>query len=147
MRKFLAQHDIGSIDFLHNNCVLLDDVALCGTRGWFFERQNPQAALEEKVFLRELIRLEASLQQARTQAPDAIVYVFLHYPPIFAGVEMPQMTELLRRYRVHTCFYGHLHGHSIKQAFCGQKDGVHYRLISADAVGFVPIKIETKFFK
>jgi predicted phosphohydrolase len=51
------------------------------------------------------------------------------------------MTELLQRYGVDTCYYGHLHGEAIRGAFNGVKNGVSYRLISADALSFRPVRI------
>ena len=51
------------------------------------------------------------------------------------------MTELLQRYGVDTCYYGHLHGEAIRGAFNGEKNGVNYRLVSADALSFRPVRI------
>ena len=47
----------------------------------------------------------------------------------------------LQRYGVDTCYYGHLHGDAIRGAFNGVKNGVSYRLISADALSFRPVRI------
>ncbi len=46
---------------LHNNCYFYGDMALCGTRGWFFE-EDQAGTHNEKIFRRELIRLETSLK-------------------------------------------------------------------------------------
>ena len=145
MQRFFSENHITTIEFLHNNCFFSNGIALCGTRGWFFDRNDPESAMEEKIFKRELMRLEASLQCARQQQPECEIYCFLHYPPICGGVEMPQITALLKQYGVSRCFYGHLHGESRRSAFCGEKDGVYYSLISADAIGFRPIMINNKF--
>ena len=34
-KNFFTEHDITTIDILHNNCFKYGNVALCGTRGWF----------------------------------------------------------------------------------------------------------------
>lgn len=48
---------------LNNNCYFYEDYAICGTRGWFFEEEK-SGTHDEKVFRRELMRLEASLKAA-----------------------------------------------------------------------------------
>ena len=45
---------------LNNNCYFYGETALCGTRGWFYE-QEQEGTHDEKIFRRELGRLEASL--------------------------------------------------------------------------------------
>lgn len=139
MRKFLGQHGLDDIDFIHNNCFFYGETALCGSRGWFIDKDDQIP--DDKIYLREVIRLEASLAEARKQSPGCEIIAFLHYPPVFTGFEAAELTSLLRKYGVKRCFYGHLHGYAIGGAFCGERDGVYYSLISADAVGFKPVKI------
>ena len=121
---------------LHNNCHLYGDIALCGTRGWFFE-EDRSGEHDEKVFKRELLRLEASLQSAGNLPK----MVFLHYPPRYKGYECPEILELLEKYEVRNCFYGHLHGASHGLAMEGVWDSVAFKLLSADRLNFVPCRI------
>ncbi len=139
MKRFFAENQIGTIDFLHNSCYFYDGAALCGTRGWFYEKGSPNAG-EDKIFKRELIRLEASLKAAMQQGAEDID-CFLHYPPVFQETEVPQIMEILGRYPVKRVFYGHLHGDSLRNAFCGVRQGISFHVISADAVGFRPVQI------
>ena len=139
MKRFFAENAIETIDFLHNSCYFYNGTALCGTRGWFYDKNDP-AAGDDKIFKRELIRLEASLKAAVDQGAEEID-CFLHYPPVFAGMEVPQITEILSRYPVKRVFYGHLHGDSLRGAFSGMRNGIYYAVISADALGFRPVKI------
>lgn len=139
MKRFFAENAIETIDFLHNSCYFYGGTALCGTRGWFFDKNDPTAG-DDKVFKRELIRLEASLKAAMAQGAEDID-CFLHYPPVFAGAEVPQITAILARYPVKRVFYGHLHGESIRGAFRGVRGGIQYSPVSADAVGFAPVRI------
>ena len=67
--------------------------------------------------------------------------VFLHYPPRYKGYECPEILALLEKYQVRRCFYGHLHGGSHKLAMEGQWDGVDFRLVAADYIGFAPYKV------
>ena len=139
MKRFFAENAIETIDFLHNSCYFYNGAALCGTRGWFYDKNDP-AAGDDKIFKRELIRLEASLKAAVNQGAREID-CFLHYPPVFAGTEVPQITEILSRYPVKRVFYGHLHGESLRGAFSGMRNGIYYAVVSADALGFRPIQI------
>lgn len=134
--KFCEENDIHDIFVLNNNCYYYGDIALCGTRGWFFE-ENRGGTHDEKVFKRELIRLETSLKEAG----DKMKFCFLHYPPRYRGYTCPEILELLKRYGVRACYYGHLHGDSHKLALEGTYDGVEYRLVAADYLNFHPLCI------
>ena len=121
---------------LHNNCWLYEDIALCGTRGWFYEEER-HGTQDEKIFRRELLRLEASLQAAG----DREKLCFLHYPPRFGNYQCKEILEMLTVYGVKQCYYGHLHGDSHKMAFQGSHGGVEYRLAAADFLDFRPLRI------
>ncbi len=137
MLEFWAAHDLSTLHLLHNNCAFYGDVALCGTRGWFFDEQMAQAE-QDKVYRRELMRLECSLKAAG-EAP--VKLVFLHYPPKYQGYVCREMIELLEQYRVSRCYFGHLHGPAHKLAIQGLAGGVEYKMVSADYLNFTPEKI------
>ncbi len=139
MERYTAEHGFYSIGFLFNNSVQADGMALCGTRSWMYEPGVPQDA---KVMAREAGRLRASLEHAREKAPGDERVVFLHYPPLFPGTSFSEVIALLKEYGVGRCFYGHLHGATIKRALQGVVDGIAYNLISADALAFSPRKIQ-----
>ena len=131
--KFCVENGFSDLNLLNNNCYFYDDWAICGTRGWFFEEER-SGVHDEKVFRRELIRLEASLKAAG----DREKMVFLHYPPRYKGYTCREILDLLESYGVRQCFYGHLHGASHKLAMEGTWDGIEYRLLSADYLDFQP---------
>lgn len=135
-RKFCEANGFADMEILNNNCFEYDDWAICGTRGWFFEEER-SGAHDEKVFKRELCRLEASLKAAGEKQK----LVFLHYPPKYKGYECREILELLEKYEVRRCFYGHLHGGSHRLALEGLWDGVEYRLVAADYLNFKPYKV------
>ena len=134
--KFCAEHGLENMFILNNNHFEYGGWAICGTRGWFFEEER-SGQHDEKVFKRELIRLEASLKSAG----DLNKLVFLHYPPRYKGYECREILDLLEKYEVRRCFYGHLHGGSHKLAMEGLWDGVEFRLVAADYLGFQPFKV------
>ena len=131
--KFCEANGFTDMHLLNNNCFEYDDWAICGTRGWFFEEER-HGAHDEKVFKRELCRLEASLKAAGEKKK----MVFLHYPPRYKGYECREILDLFEQYGVRRCYYGHLHGGSHKLAMEGLWDNVEYRLVAADYIGFIP---------
>ena len=60
---FCAARGWDDMFILNNNCYFYGETALCGTRGWFYE-QEQEGTHDEKIFRRELGRLEASLKAA-----------------------------------------------------------------------------------
>lgn len=134
--NFCEQNGFSNQYILHNNCYTYDDWAICGSRGWFYEEQR-SGEHDEKVFRRELIRLEASLRQAE----DKEKMVFLHYPPRYKGYTCEEILALFEKYGVRRCFYGHLHGASHNLALEGLWDNVEYRLVSADFLNFKPFSV------
>ncbi len=135
MRAFFAENGFTTLDILHNNCHLYGETALCGTRGWFYEEDRGEHSA--KIFQRELIRLEASLKAAGEREK----LCFLHYPPVYQGYRCREIMELLERYGVRLCCYGHLHGASRRLAAEGAEGGVEYRLVSADQLQFRPLRL------
>lgn len=94
---------------------------------------------DEKIFTRELSRLEMSLKTLNPQAQ--IKVAMTHYPPIGADLQDSHASTLLSRYDVSFCVFGHLH--SMKEASLpfGTKEGVHYALTSCDYLHFCPLKL------
>ena len=135
--SFCTENGFETLELLHNNCALYGETALCGTRGWFFE-EDRRGTHDETVFLRELGRLETSLRAAG----DREKICFLHYPPIYQGYRCDEIIELMQRYGVRRCFYGHLHSESHRLAVEGMNDGIDYRLVSADYLNFRPYRIQ-----
>ena len=134
--KFCEENGFENFHILNNNCYDYGDIAICGTRGWFYE-EDRSGEHDEKVFKRELGRLEASLKAAG----EIQKIVFLHYPPRYKGYECQEILSLLRQYDVRQCFYGHLHGASHGLAQEGLWDGIDFKLVAADKLQFMPWKV------
>ena len=141
MRRFLTEHGLTTIDFLHNAAVELNGIAYCGTRGWFLENEGTGVSEGGKVYRRELIRLQASLEEGKKTGAEELVAV-LHYPPIFQNFSCTEIVEILHAYGVRRCYYGHLHGRSLRYAKEGAQGGITYTCISADRLNFRPMRID-----
>lgn len=133
---FCKVHGFSQQFILNNNHFEYEGRAICGTRGWFYE-EDRSGEHDEKVFKRELLRLETSLKSAG----DLPKTVFLHYPPRYKGYVCTEILELFSQYDVRQCFYGHLHGASHGLALEGLWDGIEFKLVSADKLNFKPFKV------
>lgn len=103
------------------------------------EKTEESSSLEEseKIFQRELLRLELSLKCLR---PDTqLRIVMTHYPPIGANLQDSQVSELLEKYKVNICIFGHLHNIRKGALKFGSKNGIEYALTSCDYLDFQPL--------
>lgn len=135
MERFLLEQGLNTLHFLHNNAVMAEGIALCGSRGWMFEEGEPQNG---SITAREIGRVRRSLEAAPTESEKILL---LHYPPIFGQQVIPEFFDLMKEFSVRECYYGHLHGDAIRLAFQGEFFGTECRLISADYLKFCPLKI------
>ncbi len=136
MNAFFGKNGFTSISILNNNSFRYRDLAICGTRGWFFEEETGTEH-DRKMILREAGRLRRSLESAGA----AEKLVFLHYPPMFQNYICRELTDILKEYNVKLCCYGHLHAAACRAAFNGWVGSTEYRLVSADHLGFKPLKV------
>ncbi len=134
MDRFLQKNGFDSLTILHNSSIQAEGVWICGSRSWMFDAQEEQ---DERVMMRELGRLRTSL----VAAGEGEKLAFVHYPPIYPNAHADGVVELLQEFGVKRCFYGHLHGNAIRFAVQGERAGICYKLVSADALGFHPYKI------
>ena len=122
---------------VQNDSVDMGAISVCGSRGWMLPSAANFGKADEKIFNRELIRLEMSLKAAR-RAP---VITMLHYPPVAEYGMRTAFTELISQYPVQKVVYGHLHAQSCRLGFNGTLDGIRYSLSSADFLNFAPKQI------
>lgn len=143
MRKFLLQNEFENIDFVYNTAYEFENYIIAGTRGW---GQNEEGE-DQKLLKREVARLELSLEKAieLKENQEKEIIVFLHYPPIIRNNlinnEMSEFIEVMKKYDVKRCYYGHLHSKSIQEAIEGNYYGINFKLVSADGLNFQLWKI------
>ncbi len=122
---------------IQHDTVDIGAAVVCGTRGWAYPTpETPLPQEDERIFHREMIRLELALQSAAKVAGARPIVVMLHYPPLYGMDRDTPFTALLEKYPVHTVVYGHLHGAGIRAGFTGEHHGVRYILASCDSLGF-----------
>lgn len=137
--KFFYDHNLKSIEILHNNSIYAEGLALCGTRGWVF---MPNEQHDVKISAREALRLKLSIEDANNKYPNAEKVVFLHYPPVYANEMVPNIISVLKENEIKSVYYGHLHGSSRSLANEGEYMGIQFRLVSADHLKFKFWKIK-----
>ncbi|MCL2856847.1 MAG: metallophosphoesterase [Oscillospiraceae bacterium] len=133
----LEKHELGSISFLHNNSYYVEGLHICGSRGWLFENGQPH---NEKIVRREAMRIEASLKSRESGEGETIL--FLHYPPTYAGQTLEAYIDLMHKYGVKRCMYGHVHGQGQRHAVRGPYRGIEFSMIASDYLSFDPLQIK-----
>lgn len=142
MNKFLEENSINNIKFLYNNSYLVENKIIVGTRGWnILDTEN-----SDKMIKRENARLELSIKFGLKKfGEDKEIISFMHYPPISKAEalkgEKNEFIKTFERYNINTCYYGHLHGQSHREAIEGIYNGINYKLISADYLKFDLLEI------
>lgn len=140
METFFAENGFDTLNIIHNNHYAYENYGICGTRGWVNGTDGSRDVQDEKVLKREVQRLETSIKSAVEAELEPLV--FMHYPPIFASNFNYDILEILYRYNIKECYYGHIHGRSAHE-LCVKNtyDGVNFHLISGDYIHFMPEKV------
>ncbi len=147
IHAFFAENKIDSISLLYNNAYKVDGKIICGTRGWFTDDSQQLTVSETdyaKIVNREVIRLELSLNQAlKLQDPEQPeeLLVFLHFPPVWGNFICPEIIEVLKKYNVKNCYFGHIHGGYNLPSVLYHED-LRLVRISADHLSFLPYPIK-----
>jgi len=146
-----------SIHIIHNNVFTWKDISIGGARLWdtaefnfndyIVFRENVRAKNKgpkdpkevEKIFARELGRLELSLQQLDQKAKTRIAIT--HYPPVSADLQDSRASAILEKYNVDICVFGHLHTVRKEAEMFGEKNGIRYIFASCDHLDYKPVKV------
>lgn len=121
---------------IQNDAVKIGNVVICGSRGWTVPETTFATEQDEKIYRRELIRMELSLKSMSVLRGDADrAIVMTHFPPFNSKIEDNEMMDLFKKYNVDAVVYGHLHSYDKKQKRVLERDGVTYYLTSCDLVG------------
>lgn len=132
-----------SMQLLQNDAVDLGEgIGLVGARGWTPPAAPHATEQDEKIYAREVARLEHSLKAAEGRFDRLIA--MMHYPPLYrtaGGVDETAFVPLLREAGVCACLYGHLHAGDHRYAVDGDHEGIRYYFVAADAIDFTPVRI------
>lgn len=124
--------------FLQNISYKYENYAICGTRGWISLEAGE--VHDEKIYTRELLRLEMSLKDARKQGAENII-VMMHYPPVTRISRNNEFIDLIKQYNVEKLIYGHIHYDAREICIQGDYNGTQYICTSCDIIDFKPVRI------
>lgn len=120
---------------LQNDAIKLGNYIFCGNRGWLIPEGKLNTEENQKIYARELIRLELSLKAAKKLQTNGEEIIFItHYPPFNNKVEASPYTKMLEEYGVSIVIFGHLHGYVNPKMLYNEINGIKYYLTSCDAV-------------
>ena len=123
---------------IQNDALKIGNVVIAGTRGWVLPGSADFDIKDQKIFDRELARLELSLAAAeRIKSNNDYFVVMLHFPPGGFGLEPKQLTTLIKEAKPNALVYGHIHSEKPLPALpeLGEID-VHF--VASDALKFTP---------
>ena len=134
IRKFLSEKN--QMFAIQNDAIMFGDVIVCGSRGWSIPEGKFETEQDEKIYRRELIRMELSLKSANVlRQGDEKIVVMTHFPPFNNKIEKNNLSELFEKYNVDSVVYGHLHNFDKGQKMKFTKNKIKYYLTSCDLVG------------
>lgn len=138
MNEFIIKNNFTNIYFLNNNSFYYQGYSIIGTRGWNFKEEDNL----EKMINREKCRLENSIIDCKKNNTNSKIICVLHYPPLIPGMlynrNYGPYLEILKKYNIQKCLYGHLHGEAHLEAIEGKIDGIELKLVSSDYLNFIP---------
>lgn len=134
VNKFLQDNNFTTIKILNNNSYFVEGYNICGFRGW--GNTDDDKVDDYKVYQRELIRLELSLKSILEENKKYPIIVMTHFPPFRYEIK-----EILKKYNVKICVYGHLHGDGHYMIKEGNIDGIDYNMVSGDYTKFKLVKL------
>lgn len=135
----LSNLGLKTIDFLQNNSFEIEDYIICGTRGWISRDSRDFDDHDEKIYKRELLRLENSIESSKK---DKDIIVCLHYPPINVDGSLNDFYGICKDNNVDTIIYGHLHGKGHRLIKEGNFDGINLVCASGDYINFKAVRIK-----
>ena len=136
MNEFTKENNLTTLNFLFNNTYVAEDIAVCGSRGWFFDDKADNA---EKVIAREAGRLSMSIEEALKTGKEPVA--FMHYPVVYESGVCEELLAVLKKYGIKRCYFGHIHGDRTGRYGKYEYDGITFSLISADFLAFCPKKV------
>lgn len=137
--KKLRELDLKTITFVQNNSFIYNNIGIGGTRGWIAEDYEGFDEHDKKVFNRELNRLELSLSSIKGKVDYKIV--MLHYPPFNMDLTPNKFVEVMAKYGVDMCIYGHLHAEGHRFVVEDKLLGIQFYCVSSDFIDFKPKKL------
>lgn len=137
--KKMNELNLKTISFVQNNSYIYNNIGIGGSRGWISKDTEGFDSKDEKIFNRELNRLELSLSSISDKVDTKII--MLHYPPFNMDKKPNEFVDIMEEYGVDICIYGHLHSEGHKLIVENIVNGVQFYCVSSDYINFAPKKL------
>lgn len=122
--------------FLQGHGLTVNHIAFGGTRGYICPGDTQfKPEQDTSIYRRELLRTEAALQEMSLSESDYKI-LLLHYPPFSDTKCDEEFAQLLAKYKVDHCIFGHLHDQTSFQRIPSHLGGTKLHLVSADYLQF-----------
>ncbi len=169
MNKFLNDNNFKTIEFLFNSAIEYENKIIVGAKGYTYNNsaENSEKMLNResirlensikegikkennnKTILCENIKESYNLKKEDkyfSEQESKEIICMMHYPPITKSMienrRQSIFIQLMKKYKVKTCIYGHLHSKAQSEAIEGIYDGINLKLVSSDYLKFNPYKI------
>lgn len=130
--------NLKTIEFIQTNSIVYHNIGIAGTRGWMSKDGESFGESDEKIYERELNRLELSLQELEKFEIEKKI-AMVHYPPFnFKDSSPNEFVDIMVKYGVDICIYGHLHSEGHKFRVEGEVSGIEFHLVSCDYLNLEP---------
>lgn len=143
-RDFCRDKGLDSLIFLRNDALEASGFHICGTRGWILPTDEDFGQADEKIFRREMIRLDLSLAQLsalRKKEGRKKTITLLHYPPLDEEGRPSALCGLMEEGGVDLCLFGHIHHRAPYYESRPVQAGIRYIMVAADQLRFSPLLI------
>lgn len=137
--KKMKSLNLNTINFIQNNSYIYKNIGICGTRGWLSKDNESFKEDDERIFNRELQRLEFSLNSLENEVEKKVVII--HYPPFNIDNSPNEFVDIMKDHGVDICIYGHLHGEGHKYVIEGNISGIDFHCVACDFIDFKLKKI------
>lgn len=135
-KKKMVAATQNKIEFLQGSNLSFPNLMVGGTRGYLCPNDTSfKPATDESIYERELLRTEMALSSMKNDATSTRI-LLLHYPPFNDKNEPSGFTDLLERYEIDHCIFGHLHDTMSFERIPPVWKNTKLHLVSADYLNF-----------
>lgn len=143
MEIYISNKEFNSIKFVQNKATQVGDVIISGTRGWILPNDSEFSSDDQRIYDRELARIDLCISDIKRLDPDHNYkwVLMMHYPPITKTCLNNAMVTKITEAGIDLCVYGHLHALGHRLIVEDTVENTEFKCIAADYLKFEPLKL------